>query len=606
MSQPKIVSIDLPSRRKPTIPPILHSVRQQAKHQLNELIQSLFNNTDDALFELADRSRSDADQHLFFESMRQIRLQRKQISSGFIAEFYKNFERAFEAGVDEVDTEEADEVTVDNISLVHNDDLEVSVAIAGIISKVTSQFSLPIMQLTKRIDHLCHCQTITERLNPLGPERLSAAFVDSIECLEIDIKVRIILLKLYERFVMERLGRIYDESNNMLIDAGVLPDLKQVFKKNRSQQPSTPASVATASSNENLAADRETVDNSASGFGVIQSLLAATRGETTSMEDGVPNMSTAQLLSALSAAQIKVHDGPINIGKTPTVLDLRQLVVAQTAQTAVQDQTKIRQADDDVVNFVGMLFDYILNDRNLAIPMKALISRLQIPIVKIAILDKSFFEKGSHPARQLLNELSSAGIGWSSALELKRDAMYNKVESIVMRVLSGSAQDKKLFAELLTELRAWVNTDHRRRNRVEQRVKESERGRAKTTAAKETVQKLINQKASGMRLPPAVGRFISDTWSKVLVYLCVKGGVESTEWQHSVQVLDNLLWCLQPLANLDDLLKRDKIIPELITQLHSGMDKISLADATRVEQIECLEFQLREISQHDRQYLEED
>ena len=607
MSQPKIVSIDLPSRRKPIIAPILHSLRQQSKYQLNELIQSLFNNTDDALFELADRSRSDADQHLYFESMRQLRLQRKKISSQFIAEFYKNFERVFEADIDEVDCEEAGfEETVDNISLIHNDDLEVSVAIAGIVSKVTSQFSLPIMQLTKRIDHLCPCRTITERLNPLGPERLSTAFVDSIECLEIDIKVRIILLKLFERFVMERLGRIYDESNSMLIDAGVLPDLKQVFKKNRAGQPRESISIPENSATGNLIENAGTVGHAASGFGVIQSLLATIRGEATSVGDGVPNMSTAELLSALSATQGDVHGGPINIGQIPTVLDLRQLVVQKTADAAEQDRTKIRQADDDVVNFVGMLFDYILNDRNLAIPMKALIARLQIPIVKIAILDKSFFEKSNHPARQLLNELSSAGIGWSSAAELKRDAMYNKVESIVMRVLNGSAQDKKLFAELLTELRAWVNTDHRRRNRVEQRVKESERGKAKTAAAKETVQKLINQKASGMRLPPAVGRFISETWCKVLVYLCVKEGSASTEWQLSLQVLDDLLWCLQPLSNQEELRKRDAIIPELITRLHSGMDTIKLPDATRNEQIECLEFQLREISQHDWCYLEDD
>jgi hypothetical protein len=47
-------------------------------------------------------------------------------------------------------------------------------------------------------------------------------------------------------------------------------------------------------------------------------------------------------------------------------------------------------------------------------------------------------------------------------------------------------------------------------------------------------------------------------------------------------------------------------VPELIAQLHSGMDTINLAEATRNEQIQCLEFQLHEISRHDRAYLEED
>ena len=87
---------------------------------------------------------------------------------------------------------------------------------------------------------------------------------------------------------------------------------------------------------------------------------------------------------------------------------MRQVVISHAPQDAGGD-AHLAQADDDVVNFVGMLFDYILNDRNLAIPMKALIGRLQLPIVRLAIIDRSFFGKSGHPARQLLNELSSAG-----------------------------------------------------------------------------------------------------------------------------------------------------------------------------------------------------
>lgn len=610
MSPPKIVSSDLPSKQKSAIPPVLHTLRQQSKRQLDELIQGLFNNADDALYEMADRSHTEDGQTMYFESMRQLRLQRNQISKQFIAEFYKGFEQAF-TPQDEEDAEVDFEEIVDNISLVDNDELEVAVAIAGIVSKVTGQFSVPIMQLTERIDTLCDCRTITERLNPLGPERLSAAFVTSIGSLELDIKVLIILLKLFERFVMEELGPIFEQSNKMLIDAGVLPDLKEVHKKSRKspgRQDPTGSVDGQTPSGTSTGQEGEVFVNSGSDFGVIQSLLAATRPETTtpSPGGGGPDISTDQLLSALSAAQSDVHDGPINIDQLPPAMDLRQILVTKAGDIVGQGKANIGQADDDVVNFVGMLFDYILDDPNLAIPMKALIARLQIPIVKIAIVDKSFFEKSDHPARQLLNELSSAGIGWSNTAELKRDATYDKVESIVIRVMKGSAQDVNLYDELLTDLRASVNTDHQRRSRVEQRVKESERGKAKTTAAKETVQKLINQKACGMRLPPAVGQFISDTWSKVLVYLCVKNGTKSSEWQHSVQVLDNLLWCLQPLANVDDLAKRDAIIPELISHLHSGMDTINLAEATRDEQIECLEFQLHEISRHDRAYLEED
>ena len=624
MAQPKVVSLKLPERQKAPVPPILHSVRQFAKRQINDLLQQLFNNTDDALFEMADRSHNDSDQHMFFESMRQIRLHRRKISTQFVSEFYRGFERVFQTNEEFEDAEGS----ADEMSLLHNDELEVSVAIAGMVSKVTSQFSLPIMHLTKRLDHLSPERNVTERLNPLGPERIGQSFVSAIDVLEIDIKVRIILLKLFERFVMEGLGPMYGEANNLLAEAGVLTDIQAVMRQDRNPLPAdvpadaeeandpsgqhgSPAddqqSPGRAAGNNYARTGQAAPTRAAGSFSVIQNLLARTRGSGTPSPAGTSTelISTPQLLTVLSEVQNEVDQRPFDLSETPQILDLRELVASRTERVTGGD-TSMAQADDDAVNFVGMLFDYILNDRNLAIPMKALIGRLQIPIVKLAVLDKSFFEKPGHSARQLLNELSSAGIGWSAATELKRDALYNKIESIVLRVMNGFKEDPNIFTDLVKELRGFVTNDDKRYALVERRVKETETGKAKTIAAKKAVQQLINQKASGMRLPPDVGRFVSDVWSKVLVYASVKDGAESSQWQSDVQALDDLMWCLQPLDNLNDLQRREALIPDLISALQQGMQHLELADSERNEVTRMLSDQLNQMSDHDRLFLEED
>ncbi|MCZ6709603.1 MAG: DUF1631 domain-containing protein [Gammaproteobacteria bacterium] len=592
------------------MPPILHSVRQQAKRQLVDLIQTLFNNTDDALFDLADRSRNDADQHMFFESMRQIRLHRKQISSQFIHEFYQGFEQAFQADAepDSVDFDSA----VDQMTLVPSDDLEVSVTTAGIVSKATSQFSLPIMQLTKRVDHLCKDGVVTERTNPLGPDRISRSFVCAIDTLEVDIKVRIILIKMFERSVMECLGPLYESANSLLAEAGVLADLKEIMRRGRNQRP--PPTNARSEDVEGTridAAKRHAQETAGAGadesFDAIRSLIARARGgPPIPQPDAGSGLSTRELMTLLSDVQADADQHPFDLTEVPPVLNLRQVVATKARQATGRSSAGMAQADDDAVNFVGMLFDYILNDRNLAIPMKALIGRLQIPIVKLAVIDKSFFEKSGHPARQLLNELSSAGIGWSAGIELKRDALYNKIESIVLQVMNGFKENQNLFAELVAELRQFVSKDDTRHALLAQRVKQTETGKAKTVAAKRTVQQLINQKASGMRMPPDVGRFVSDTWSKVLVYACVKDGTASAAWLRDVQALEDLIWCLQPLDNMPDLQRREEMFPELISALNEGMEHIKLADGERHDLVAMLESQLRQVSEHDRAYLEDD
>ena len=252
----------------------------------------------------------------------------------------------------------------------------------------------------------------------------------------------------------------------------------------------------------------------------------------------------------LGVVQGSTSSEPIDLEQPIQPLDLQQLIQSTTASLQDLDgkegaagTSKALEPDSaDVVDLVRMLFDYILNDRNLAIPMKALIGRLQIPILKVALLDNSFFAQTSHPARQLLNELSSAGIGWSTANELKRDETYNKIESIVLRVMNGFSEDLNLFSNLIAELRHFVNKEKKKRNHVEQRVKETEQGKARTTQAKQTVQNLINQKACGLRLPSDSGHFVSDAWSKVLVYIFITQGHESQAWLDAAATLDDLLW----------------------------------------------------------------
>ena len=317
-------------------------------------------------------------------------------------------------------------------------------------------------------------------------------------------------------------------------------------------------------------------------------------------------ITTPELMTVLSAAQNASRAEAIDIDHVPVAIDLRQFVLTRASDANGAPVGSMGRTDEDTVNLVGMLFNYILNDRNLAIPMKAMIGRLQIPMLKVAILDKSFFSSTSHPARQLLNELSGAGIGWSSAAELKRDALYDKIESVVLRVLNNFSDDPAMFGALVEELRKFVQVDRHRVQIVEQRVKEVEAGRAKTIGAKHTVERLMNQKASGLRLPPEIGRFISDTWSRVLVYLCVRHGDEGSEWSDAMQTFDDLLWSVQPLDALADIEERDRARPGLLERIERGMEVLNLAGSDVEATIAMLKARLSDIADSDRAFLEDD
>ncbi len=348
----------------------------------------------------------------------------------------------------------------------------------------------------------------------------------------------------------------------------------------------------------------------APGYGVgPASGYAGAPGTPGAMQGSAPVgavITTPELMTVLSAAQNAARAEAIDIDHVPVALDLRQFVLTRASDANGAPVGSMGRTDEDTVNLVGMLFNYILNDRNLAIPMKAMIGRLQIPMLKVAVLDKSFFSSTAHPARQLLNELSSAGIGWSGSAELKRDALYDKIESVVLRVLNNFTDDPSMFGALVVELRKFVQVDRHRVQIVEQRVKEVEAGRAKTIGAKQTVERLMNQKASGLRLPPDIGRFISDTWSRVLVYLCVRHGDEGSEWSDAMQTFDDLLWSVQPLDKLADIEERDRARPGLLERIEQGMDVLNLSGSDVEATIAMLTTRLTDIANSDRAFLEDD
>ena len=139
-------------------------------------------------------------------------------------------------------------------------------------------------------------------------------------------------------------------------------------------------------------------------------MVPATAASVPVVDDG-PMLSNDDLLNLLSTIQVQSQPASNRADLPSQPLDVRQSLFNLVNQNP-QPQG-IGRIDDDAINLVSMLFEFILDDRQLPTPMKALLARLQIPMLKVVVLDKSFFSRGGHSARRLLNELATAAIGWN-------------------------------------------------------------------------------------------------------------------------------------------------------------------------------------------------
>ena len=575
------------------LPVILLQVRDKAAQQLRHGLQELFDNADDTLFEMADRARNDVEQNLFFEAMRDLRLKRKNIERGFLEQFFEAF-----VSLTQYDTTQSalpQALAFDASVAQPNDDMERSVAVEAMVSKVLNRDGFALDQLTARLSALLG-RELLDRHNPMGPAMLCEYFMQAGRNLGVEIKVKLIILKLFERYVLRDANQLYAEANQLLAATGVLSDLKPAPARRVTDR--VAASVGTEPAQASTRVGGPPTDDSVQEvFAALQELLFHVRGSvapTLEASAQTQPISTRDLMRLLSHLQQYV---PAPAAQDD--FDLRNQLEQLLTRVSVKSGKSrvVGVADEDVINLIAMLFECILDDRNLPDSLKALIGRLQIPMLKVAVLDKSFFSRSSHPARRLLNEIANAAMGWGECDDHERDSLYLRIEQVVQRLLNDFVDDPAVFSELLADFLAFTSDERRRSDLLEQRTRDAEEGRARTELARQRVEQVLNQALLGKVLPQRVVVFVQEAWSQVLLLTCLKHGDQSAEWHADVQSMEQLIWSVQRHDEPGASLRLLALVPGLLKSLRDGLSSSAFdpfATSEFFSELEALHVQLFE------------
>ncbi|UTL80480.1 DUF1631 domain-containing protein [Pseudomonas putida] len=574
---PLAAAIDRGARTPlPCLPMLLLQVRDKAALQLRQGLQALFDNADDTLFEMAEKAADRFDQNLYFEAMRDLRLKRKSIERGFLDTFYERFARIGEA-------EPLGFVAITDHPK-NKAQQERAATVEGMVARVLSRDGIALEQLNLRLQALLEC-TLDLQKSPLAPGALCGYFLDAGRNLGVGLRVKLVLLKLFERYVLRDTDVLYGEANQLLAAAGVLAELPPAPRR-RAEDCRLSSRRMPASLGPDEAAGADSAGQAF--FTSVQGLLAPARGRIAPRLQSIATaqpISTADLLRLLTHLQ---HYVPATFDEDD--FDLGQQLEQLLLRVSVRSGTRrrIATADIDMINLIGLLFDYIQADDNLPHSLRALIARLHIPLLKVALLDKGLFSRASHPARRLLNEIAAASIGWETGSEGLRDSLHLRVGRIVQRLLNDFTEDSALFAELLEDFMAFSQDERRRNELLEQRTRDAEEGRARAVQARQQVQQVLNQRLRGRVLPQAVVQMLVQAWSQVLLLAWLKQGEGSSAWINALATMDTLLASIIPRRDPQALLQQ---VPGLLKALREGLAGVALdSQATRdfFQQLELL------------------
>ncbi|MCF6283466.1 MAG: DUF1631 domain-containing protein [Candidatus Polarisedimenticolaceae bacterium] len=544
---------------------------------LPPLLTSLFEKLDDSLYELSDKSSSDEQQASYFEAMREMRKARVRIETQFKRNIAVEFDRFWSHGPDNRQSFSGDGDGLSmELSLLDEDSLEETLAVTSLIAKGENSFQRDLEALHERFGHILKRDDINHQNNPVSPAIISHVFHELLTPVSVDLPIKLVIYKLFDKYVMCYVGSIYDEINQQLKKDGILTKLTLRVRQN----PAAPTRHVDAPVQHAVV---ESSEVQAEMFHAFQRLIGQ-RNQAGGLSPGapivgraLPTVETVKLLDTLSALQSCNITLIANVSGSDGQNDLRQTLV-NSLQLAPDGQPSktLNKIDNNTIDVVSMLFEYIFDDPNMPDPMKVLIGRLQIPMLKIALADQHFFSEKGHPARCLLNSIARAAVGWSDDGDRSENSLYGVVERMIKLILKEFELDAGLFKQLNDDFAAFFSMEERGAEVTEERTNQVVRGKEQLKVAKmRAASEISNRLGSYRDLPEVAQTLLNDAWKDVLLLLYLRQGIDSDAWAKSLETMDVLLWSVELKNDLADRKAMLKKIPGLLRTLREGLAEIS-------------------------------
>ena len=594
---------------------ILGDCRDLAVSRLTISFAQMMDRVGELLMDRANKSDVREEQQLYLDARHTLKGERPAL----MAEFEKQLRRSINDRIAGKITEKADFSKADtaNLALVETSSMDESV-LTGNITRIVENLSHDeLLTLNRGLGHLLGRPDLSTDANPLSPAAIVDAFAEALKSVKTDRRIKFQILKELNQAPMGDISVVYAELNQHLKKLNVIPaasrptiinrgssadrdaaraeaarakaqapppemDVMAMFKRMygsatpssapQMQTPMTPQGLAGAMG----AAMGAAMSQAAGDFPQIQA--PGQGGYTFSPMAPTPSgyVPGAPIISSQD-----LHEGLTRLQAGQTSFDVGGAAVAfsgipQGMHNVLRDLQesplgkKANQIESMTIEMVAMLFDFIFDTKDLPDGIKALLARVQIPVLKAAMLDGAFFAKKTHPSRLLVNALAQAGLGWSPVMG-QEDPLYKKISEIVHNILDHFTDDLAIFDEQREVLEAFLAEEEKAAEAniqtTAEEINERDRHQISTVVAKAEIERRIDE----YPVPNFLATFLRQNWEGTLAHLHMHDGEDSESWSSAVTTLEDLVWSIQPKKSPEDRRHLVALLPSLLKRLSAGM-----------------------------------
>ncbi len=567
---------------------------------LQRHIQTVLDAACDELFRLADQSFNSTEQQSLLESKREIQRARARVAPRVLSKIDQT--RAPEANaIAAASTDSAEAFNA--LELVDPQQFEESVLLDDIAARLNSRSSMPLFELGYRVAVLQASPMLNADELPFGPRAITLAFREATAELDLPSRDRQLLFRMLEQQMGPVLRTMYEDINTRLVQQRILPDLQGAMPRRtdsasaprtrpapaaaaaaddadadadaRDQPPSKPAAGAPSTAGpgaSQLAPGEQEHASCTAAFSVLSDLLAKQREALGSQSStSAPQVPETHVLDALKDLQVKTPTARMVDGRAMprSMKDLRQELMAQLSEFgSAGAPPQLSPQQHDTIDLVSMLFEHLGHDLQTGGSTQSLLARLQVPVLRAAMVDHNFFSRHEHPARRLLNSLIETADQWLDQGE-PDPALSKRLRALTHRVVNEYDGDNGVFDDVRRDIDEYVETIAHRAKMAEKRHVEAARGRERLEMARSRARQLIDERIAGGVAPELVNTMLEQAWTDVLSLTILRSGERSDAFRRRMRVTDQLLRFTAREAS-------DAERTELRAEIASGLDQVGI------------------------------
>ncbi len=513
---------------------LLGELRLLCGNWLHEPLRRSLDHFDVSLHRQSELTGSHLDQQQYLTTRQQLRNERQAFEQRFIASIDQAFDRF---GMPAVKTAVAVPQT---LSLLDPLEHELAAALDQLVARSEARGGPQLIELGYRFAVLIGTPPLESEALPIGPQAMASAFRAASHTLGLPSVHELLLLQSLEGSLIQGVAPLYELINAHLCADGILPRLRPFAlpraapRRDHARKEGLPQPVAPA-----VTGQPKSLATPDSG---PESSLRPRPGGGASAESSTATDEELQIALATLQAHLSEADEQTRFDlNRPQRLREELLIQLNVGRSSQTTRASLSSEQDDTVELIVRLFGQIARQLPPTSDAQTLLWDLQLPMLRMALVDHGFSEQHEHPARKVLGRIAEIARDWlDDASGLTDRGLRLKLGQLIERT-RREAPSVALYVSLQDDIEQYLAYLQHKTQLAERRQVDAMQGLERLEQARHRVGELLSHRVARAARGHHLDERLDHAWSDVLALTLLRHGEQSQIFGTRLAVTDQLL-----------------------------------------------------------------